>query len=177
MAPEGPGVLYRFVGPRVIAKRGDGVARGTPIASPEDVLRWVTSNNEGRQSQGEAIATFVVNEAGTLLVADRHSEHVACAGNQPVRAAGEMCFVVGGASVTVTRISNQSTGYCPEPECWIGVVAALREAGLEPTEGFDPWCEFRRCPECRAINLLKHGVFECVICSAELPREYNCQAP
>ncbi|MCI0705006.1 MAG: hypothetical protein L0241_28435 [Planctomycetia bacterium] len=55
------------------------------------------------------------------------------------------------------------------------VVAALRAAGLEPTEGFDPMCEFRRCLACGSLNLVKCDVFECNVCEANLPREYNCQ--
>ncbi|MBP3957219.1 hypothetical protein J8F10_18310 [Gemmata sp. G18] len=169
-------MLYHFVGPRAIANRCGPPPRGTPIASPEDVLRWVASNTEGPLVAVEVTVTFVVSEAGTLLIADRHSEHVACAGTRPVRTAGEICFAVHGDAVTVTRISNQSTGYCPEPESWADVVGALRGAGLGPTDGFDPRCEFRRCPKCAALNLVKHAVFECGVCEAELPREYNCQS-
>jgi len=123
--------------------------RGVPVASPEDIVRWINSTDQSPRASNEVTATFVVNDEGTLLTADRHSEHVACAGNRPVRSAGEMCFALDDARVIVTRISNQSTGYCPEPESWAAVVAALRAARLEPTEGFDPRCEFRRCTQMR----------------------------
>jgi len=62
------------------------------------------------------IVTFVIDQSGTLLVADRQSEHVACAGRQPVLSAGEMTFLVSGKVVEMAEVSNQSTGYCPEPE-------------------------------------------------------------
>ncbi len=168
-------MLYHYVGPRGIAERSGFTVRGIPIASPEDVVRWITSTTAAPYASSEVTVTFVVNEEGTLLIADRHSEHVACAGNRPVRSAGEMCLELHGERVTVTRISNQSTGYCPEPESWADVVAALRAGGLEPTEGFDPLCEFRRCLKCAALNLVKCGVFECCVCEAELSKEYNCQ--
>ena len=36
--------------------------------------------------------TFVVDEFATLRIADRSSEHIACAGFRPVMAAGELTF-------------------------------------------------------------------------------------
>jgi hypothetical protein len=172
---EGRAVLYHYVGSRQIAERAGYVVRGTPITSSDDVVRWLTSRGEPPHT--EVTVTFVVNAEGTLLIAERHSEHVACAGNQPVRAAGELRFALEGGRVKVTRASNQSTGYCPEPESWAEVVAALRGAGLEPPEGFDPRCDFRRCVKCGSLNLVKCGVFECCVCEAELPAAYNVQPP
>ena len=159
--------LYRYVGARSIAERSGVIVRGAPVRAPTDLAPWLSAR--------EVTVTFVVTEGGTLLVADRHSEHVACAGNRPVRAAGEMAFARHGGRVVVTRLSNQSTGYCPEPGSWAAVAAALRGAGLEPTDGFDPRCEFRRCVKCRALNLVKGGVFVCAVCEAELPSGYNAQ--
>jgi hypothetical protein len=166
--------LYRFVGSRELANRAGSTVRGAPITAPADVLRWLAAGADPLAA-GEVTVTFVVTEGGVLLVADRHSEHVACAGGGPVRAAGELSFALGAGRVTVTRVSNQSTGYCPEPESWGAVVGALRAAGLEPPAGFDPRCEFRRCAGCGSLNLVKCGVFECAVCGADLPREYNVQ--
>ncbi|AWM38760.1 hypothetical protein GobsT_30400 [Gemmata obscuriglobus] len=160
-------MLYHYVGPRSIAARSGAAVCGVPVSTPTDLLP--------RLSSGNVTVTFVVSAEGTLLVADRHSEHVACAGNRPVRAAGEMCFAIERGRVVVTRVSNQSTGYCPEPDSWDAVADALRAVGLEPTAGFDPRCEFRRCVACGWLNLVKHGVFECVGCRADLPDEYNAQ--
>jgi hypothetical protein len=168
-------MLYRYVGSRGIAERAGSTVRGTPLAAPDDLVQWITAS-EALLPSNEVTVTFVVDEEGRLLIADRHSEHVACAGGRPVRAAGEMCFVLEGAGARVVRVSNQSTGYCPEPESWAEVVVALRGAGLEPPEGFEPRCEFRRCVKCGALNLVKCGVFECGVCAAELPGEYNCQS-
>lgn len=162
-------MLYRYVGSRSVAERCGYTVRGSPVCAPEDFLPWLESS--------EVTVTFVVNEQGALLIADRHSEHVACAGNRPVRAAGEMTFVRDGGRIAITRISNQSTGYCPEPESWDSVVDALQAVGLEPTGGFDPRCEFRRCLKCRSLNLVKDRVFECAVCETALPTEYNAQMP
>ncbi|MBN9120138.1 MAG: hypothetical protein J0I06_13395 [Planctomycetes bacterium] len=166
-------MLYRYVGSCGIARCGSDV-RGTPVTAPADAAKWITSAG-GSRTPAEVTVTFVVTAEGALLVADRHSEHVACAGGRPVRAAGELCLALEGGRVTVTRVSNQSTGYCPEPETWAVVAAALRAAGLEPPDGFDPRCEFRRCEACGALNLVKCGVFECAGCGADLPCEYNAQ--
>ena len=47
-------------------------------------------------------------------LADRHSEHVACAGGGPVLSAGEMFFLLEDSRAAVVEVSNQSTGYWPE---------------------------------------------------------------
>jgi hypothetical protein len=92
-----------------------------------------------------------------------------------VKSAGEMTFGVTGEQVAVAAVSNQSTGYCPEPVSWPAVEAALRSAGLVPPAGFTLACVFRRCVACGTKNLVKNGEFECGVCSADLPVEYNCQ--
>ncbi len=170
MTPISP---YRYVGPKRIADRIRPEPAGVPIRSPEDVRAWVRSTAQ-ELSAGCVTATFVVDAVGVLLVADRRSEHVACAGGQPVRSAGEITFAVGRA-VGVVAVSNQSTGYCPEPESWPAVAATLVAAGLEPPAGFALACEFRRCVGCGSLTLVKGGVFECGVCGAELPAAYNAQ--
>jgi hypothetical protein len=165
--------VYRYVGPKEIAGRTRPVPAGARVLSPQDVLAWV-QNTHQEPSGGRVTATFVVDEAGVLLVADRRSEHIACAGGRLVRSAGELTFAVG-RSVEVVAASNQSTGYCPEPESWPAVAAALALAGLQAPEGFDLACVFRRCPGCSSITLVKGSVFECGVCGAELPARYNVQ--
>jgi hypothetical protein len=167
--------LYRYVGPKQIAERTGSVVRGVPISSPDDVIRWIQSSGQMPDATGSVTATFVVDESGRLLMADRHSEHVACAGGRTVWSAGEIRVAITGGQISVIRVSNQSTGYCPELDSWPEVVAALRAAGLEPPAGFDPACEFRRCVSCGERSLVKDGAFECLLCGAELPAEYNCQ--
>jgi hypothetical protein len=165
---------YRYIGPRRIADRATLAPAGTPIRSASHVFRWARDSDQRPGPDGCVIATFVVDLAGVLLVADRRSEHVACAGRQPVLSAGEITFRVLGP-VEAVAVSNQSTGYCPEPESWPAVAEALSAAGLEPPEGFSPACQFRRCGACDSLTLVKGGVFECGMCGAELPAAYNCQ--
>jgi hypothetical protein len=151
--------MYRYVGPKKIAERVRSAPAGARIESPEDV-----------------VATFIIDEAGWLRIADRRSEHVACAGGKPVRSAGEMTFNVRRGRVSVSWVTNQSTGYCPEPDSWPAVQAALARAGIAAPDGFSQAFEFRRCPQCGSINIVKDGVFECGACSTPLPEEWNLDA-
>ena len=164
--------LYHYVGPRQIAERVVGTT-GVAVGSPADVLAWIAATVQEIRD-GCVIATFVVDAAGVLRIADRRSEHVACAGGGPVRSAGEITFGVG-ESVEVVAVSNQSTGFCPEPESWPAVAAALALAGLVTPEGFAMECTFRRCVGCCSLTLVKDDVFECGACGADLPEAYNCQ--
>jgi len=165
--------LYRYVGPKQIAERIGPEPTGVSIGSPEDVSTWVRDAAQ-ELNAGLVIATFVVDAGGVLLVADRRSEHVACAGGYPVRSAGEITFAVG-RTVEVAEVSNQSTGYCPEPASWPAVAEALSRAGLLAPDGFSLACEFRRCVGCGGLTLVKAGVFECGVCEAKLPTTYNGQ--
>lgn len=165
--------LYHYVGPRHLADRATSGSPGTPICCAQDVLDW-TQDTRQEPAGGCVIATFVVDSSGLLLLADRCSEHVACAGGQPVLAAGEITFAIT-CRVEIVAVSNQSTGYCPEPESWPVVAEALRRAGLVIPDGFSFVCVFRRCPECGGINIVKDGVFECAVCSCELPERCNVQ--
>jgi hypothetical protein len=164
---------YRYIGPKQIAARVLPEQAGFPIHSSDDVRAWIRSSRQELHS-GCVIATFVVDAAGVLRVADRRSEHVACAGGKPVRSAGEMTFAVG-RGVEIAGVSNQSTGYCPEPESWSSVAAALISAGLKSPPDFDRKCVFRTCTACGRINIVKGGSFECGVCAAQLPFAYNCQ--
>lgn len=168
--------LYCYVGPAEIAARRRPELRGTPIRSADDLRGFLAAAADSRAAE---LATFayVVDSDGVLRLGDRRSEHVALAGGGPVQSAGEI-ELVSGRIVEVEGVSNQSTGYCPEPESWPAVVAALARAGLQPPHGaagFSLACVFRRCVKCEAVNLVKEAVFECAMCGAPLPKEYNCQ--
>ena len=140
--------LYHYVGPRDIAERVKGAPSGAAIASAGDVLTWARATGQRPDARGCVIATFVVDAGGVLRLADRRSEHVACAGGGPVQAAGEITLALRDASVEAEAVSNQSTGFCPEPESWPEVQAALR-AGLKPPKGVEPACVFRQCVRVR----------------------------
>ena len=164
---------YRYVGPPEVRARAAGQPAGAIVTSAADVLAWVKASGLAA-GRGEAIpATFVVDAEGRLRVADRHSEHVACAGGGDVLSAGEMFFAIDGCDVRVEAVSNHSTGYCPEPESWPAVEHALDRAGIVHPGGFTSVCVFRRCEACGERNIVKDGWFHCDVCGAKLPEEWN----
>jgi len=167
---------YRYVGPKKIAERARSAPAGVRVESPEDVRRWIRQTGQDLDAAGSVIATFIIDESGWLRIADRRSEHVGCAGGSPVRSAGEMTFTIRRNGVSVTWVTNQSSGYCPEPDSWPAVEAALERAGIAAPDGFSQAFDFRRCPRCGAINIVKDGVFECGACSTPLPVEWNVDA-
>lgn len=165
--------LYQYVGPKAIAERAQSAPAGVRVESPDDVCRWLRLSGQVADAAGYVIATFVIDETGWLRIADRRSEHVACAGSRPAQSAGEITFHINRGKVSVTGVTNQSTGYCPEPESWPAVETALERADFVPPDGFTPAFDFRRCPLCGSINLVKDGNFECEVCSTPLPVEWN----
>jgi hypothetical protein len=164
---------YNYVGPKQIANRVKGPPAGTRIASAADLLLWLRQRIRNPESVDEIIVTFIVDQEGLLWIAERQCEHVACAGGKPVLSAGEMTVSLTGGRISVNRVTNQSTGYCPEPESWSAVQTALTHAGFRAPDGFDPALQFRRCESCGTINIIKDGVFECSVCQESLPAEWN----
>jgi hypothetical protein len=154
---------YVYVGPAEIRDRVAGVPAGSPIRTATDLLPF---------AHGEPM-TFVVDEGGVLRVAERRSEHVACAAGGNVLSAGELIAVRGDAGPRIVEISNQSTGYCPEPESWPSVATALDAAGIGHPGRFTYEARFRRCPRCGERNLVKEQWFECALCGEALPRSWN----
>jgi hypothetical protein len=157
---------YVYVGPDEIRARV--APSGTPIASLADLRAWVEAHADDRET-GTVPATFTVQVDGTLRLAPRRSEHVACAGGEPVLAAGELFLL----AKSVAGASNQSTGYCPEPACWAALAAALDRAGIPHPGKLTIEVRFRRCPSCGERNLIKDDWFACAICDADLPAEWN----
>src|SRR6266700_3873115 len=94
--------MYRYVGPKKIAERAPPVPAGIRVESSEDVRRWIRQTGQDLDAAGSVTATFIIDESGGLRIADRRSEHVACAGGRPVRSAGEMTFTVRTTEVSVT---------------------------------------------------------------------------
>lgn len=165
--------LYRYVGPDETRGRAEGSTPGTEIAAAEDLRAFVGAH-------GPTPLTFVVGEHGELRVAVRGAEHVACAGpgsaGAParVRAAGELWVRAEGASgARVEGASNQSTGYCPEPESFAALGAALDRAGIAHPGCYTEPIVFRRCTACGERNLVKEGWFVCALCDAALPAAWN----
>jgi hypothetical protein len=163
--------MYKYVGPAEILARRRSAPKGVSIKNSIDLRDWTKATVQGRAS--EVVATYVIDKDGNFLIADRRSEHVACAGGGLVRAAGEMTFNVDGDEISVIEVSNQSTGYCPEPESWPQVVVALDRIPLAHPGRFTLEIVFRRCNSCSQINVVKDNWFVCVFCGKELPTQWN----
>ena len=158
--------LYHYVGPDEIRARVAPI--GSAISSLAELRAWVTANAADAE-EGVVPATYTVLADGTLRIAPRRSEHVACAGGGPVLAAGELFLTAR----RVDGASNQSTGFCPEPSCWSALAAALDRAGVPHPGRFTIEVTFRKCPACGERNLVKDDWFSCAICDAELPFDWN----
>jgi hypothetical protein len=145
-------------------------SEGQLIGSPDDFAAWLTTCSQDELAEP---FTFVIDLNGTLRLAPRRSEHVACAGGAPVLSAGEITFLHDQGHWTVSEVSNQSTGYCPDIASWHAVNDALDRADLEHPSHFTDPVTFRRCPQCHERNLVKDDFFICAICGAELPQTWN----
>lgn len=154
---------YGYVGPDAIRAAVAMTAPGFHIRSSRDLEPF---------ANGQPV-TFVVTPDGALRVAERRSEHVACAGGGDVLSAGELSAVVRKEGCRVLEVSNQSTGYCPEPESWPAVARALDQAGIRHPGHFTFEAVFRRCPSCGERNLVKDRWFHCALCEASLPATWN----
>ena len=108
-----------------------------------------------------------------LRLAPRRSEHVDCAAGQHVLAAGEVLFARDGGGWCVSEISNQSTGYCPDPDSWPAVAMALDRIGPAHPGDFTHKVIFRRCPACGQLNIVRDGHFACAVCDGDLPAHWN----
>jgi hypothetical protein len=165
--------LYQYVGPVEIKERVTHAAAGPRIESVMDVAAWIRSTGQKPNAEGCVAVTFVIDEDGFLRVGDRGAEHIACSGGKPVLSAGEMFFLVTRDEPKVAEVSNQSTGFCPEPTSWPVVAEALDRIGIRHPGRFTHEIVFRRCPSCEERNIVKDGWYSCGVCSAELPAEWN----
>ncbi len=162
---------YKYVGPHEIQAQVASGPKGHTIACIGDLFDWMRSTNIGHS--GELTVTFIINLNGDLCVADWRSEHVACAGGKNVLAAGEMTFEYDRESIRIEAVTNQSTGYCPEPESWTAVETALNQIGIVHPGKYTTAMIFRRCESCGQKNLVKDEWFYCLVCNGELPLSWN----
>jgi hypothetical protein len=168
--------LYGYVGPEEIRRSSSGKAGGDLIEGPLSVLAWAARTGQEPNLEGLVRSTYVVDEAGRLRVADYGSEHVACALGGRVLAAGVAWFDLTPGSVSVERIDNQSTGYCPEPACWPAVEMALDQAGIAHPGRFTTELTFRLCTACGQRNVVRDEWYQCAVCDAELSPTWNFEA-
>ncbi|MGW5667046.1 hypothetical protein [Micromonospora sp. NPDC003776] len=162
------GRRYRYVGPADVRTSVAEAPEGCPIRSPADLDAYLAAADPRDRDEP---FTYVVDPAGTLRLAPRRSEHVACAGGGEVLGAGEITFAGERGGWVVIEVSNQSTGYCPEPASWAAVAGALDRAGIGRPEGFTVAVVFRRCLDCGERNLVRDDDYTCALCGAELPED------
>jgi hypothetical protein len=165
--------LYHYVGPEEVRRKAAGAPPGLPVLLAGDLEGWLRTAGQRPNREGLLAVTFIVDRQGDLRVADRRSEHVACAAGGPVLSAGEMFFRLTGAGPEVAEVSNQSTGYCPEPASWPAVAAALDRLGLPHPGRFTQEVTFRRCAACGQRNVVRDGWLACGVCGADLPADWN----
>src|SRR6266568_3539461 len=157
---------YRYAGPAVLAERarpGPGVIT---VTSARVLALWLAARPAGELREP---FTFVVSLDGK----PRRSAHVDCAAGQPVLAAGEVLFARDGTGWSVSEISNQSTGYCPDPDSWPALAMALDHIGLAHTGDFTHKVVFRRCPACGQLNIVRDGDFACAVCDSALSAHWD----
>jgi hypothetical protein len=114
------------------------------------------------------VVGFVVGTDGALRPAPRRSEHVACAGGEPVLGAGEISLTREAGRRVVGDVGNHSTGYRPDISSWPAVAQALRRAGLDRPSGFTHEVALRRCPGRRAHSIVREDDFVCVFRGTDL---------
>ena len=73
---------------------------GKRIQSVSELSDWIAQTKKEPNVRELIPATFVIDVEGYLRVADRHSEHIACTGGQPVLSAGEIFFIYGEVRTT-----------------------------------------------------------------------------
>jgi hypothetical protein len=139
------------------------------ITAQGDVVNWLRN----RFDPESFTATFIIDVNEQLWIADQRSEHIVCARGEAVLAAGEITFTIDQGIVRVVEITNQSTGYCPEPESWDVVAAVLDQTGMQHPRIFTMICVFRRCITCSTTNIIKEELYECAVCGSPLSRTWN----
>jgi hypothetical protein len=160
---------FRYVGP--VELRCLAVAAETVVAdAPAALAGWLAGRDPRELAEP---LTFVVALDGVLRLAPRRSEHVALAGGRDVLAAGEMTLAPSGYGWYVAEVTNQSTGYCPDPGSWPAVAKALDRVGVQHPGDFTNKIVFRRCPTCGERNIVRDNDFTCALCNSPLPAEWN----
>ncbi|MEO1762594.1 MAG: hypothetical protein AAFR83_11615 [Cyanobacteria bacterium J06629_18] len=165
--------MYKYVGSDEIRENTAHLPAGKKVLSINDIDNWIRETKQQPDSYGLIAATFVIDCEGSLRIADRCYEHIACAGGEPVFSAGEIFFQKSKSGLEIVEITNQSTGFCPQPESWKDVVKALSFINILHPSSFTTEFIFRRCCACHQVNIVKDDSFICCVCAAKLPQIWN----
>lgn len=169
--------LYDYVGPASVRASACFDTPRHQVSDGAALNAWAQSHQLINGREHCVTFTYVVLPPARLFVADRHSEHVACARGDKVLTAGEITFERTGSRWVVFETSNLSTGYCPESSSWHILNEALQAAGFAPVDGFTNPFEFRYCSQCQQTCVIKDDVYECPSCLTVLPENWNYEAP
>ena len=145
------------------------------LVSARSILDWIKLYKPPRNPDKTVTLTFIVDLEGAMWINDRHSEHVFCANGGDVLSAGEITFEINEHEYTaqIEATTNQSTGYCPQPESYEAVKSAIEATGIEHPPSFTTEFVFRLCNHCNTINILKDDWFYCGVCDRELDEFWN----
>ncbi len=157
---------YPYIGPPERRELGDLPCARQCVVNARNILDWIGQTHPKQHITHTITATFIVDIAGYLWIADRHYEHVACAQGQSVLSAGEITFAQEDG-LEITALSNQSTGYCPHVKTWPAVARALSRAQLTFPATWTLACTFARCTQCHTLHLIKHESWICAVCNAD----------
>lgn len=160
---------YTYVGPPELRNHRAG-ADAVAVDTATTLMCWLAGRDRGELTEP---FTFVVALNGTLRLAPRRSEHVALADGHDVLAAGEIAFTPTVSDCYVVAVTNQSTGYCPDPDSWPAVRDALDRLGVRHRDDFTDKVMFRRCPACGERNVVRDNDFTCAQCDSNLPARWN----
>jgi hypothetical protein len=163
---------YKYIGSKDLRDKVPEKPERYAIQSLDDILEWIHSTKQ-RLEDGQVIATFIIDTHKTLYINDRRSEHVLCAAGQNVLSAGEITFYIEEKSIEVVEVTNQSTGYCPEPESWVVVDEVLNKLHILHPPDFTLKFIFRQCEKCQTKNIVKNEWFFCGVCDAPLSESWN----
>lgn len=161
---------YRYVGPAELNGQGTAAVDAVAVDTTASLDGWLAQRD--REDVIEPF-TFVVALDGMLRLAPRRSEHVALAEGQDVLAAGETRFAPAETGWRVAEVTNQSTGYCPDPDSWPAVARALDRLDVPHPGTFTDQVIFRRCPACGERNIVRDDDFTCALCDGRLPVRWN----
>ncbi|WP_009964699.1 hypothetical protein [Verrucomicrobium spinosum] len=165
--------IYPYVGPAAIKEKVNMAAPRHEVTTADGLMKWALDAGYFSPGTPSEVFTYTVLSGHHLFIADRHSEHIACARGAPVECAGEIAFRRSKTGLVIEEASNLSTGYCPESSAWVALDLALKAAGFPGVQGFTTAFEFRYCQRCLQTCVIKDEVYECPSCLEPLPAEWN----
>lgn len=168
------GRLFPYRGPSRLVPASGARPAGVVVETALQFADLADDPSQERLGDGSVAFTYVVDQSNSLRVANRRSEHVVCAGGEPVLAAGELFVTPGRKGSWVVRASNFSNGYMPSEDSFMALKLALERARLPAPKGFDPAIAYRYCGRCMEAVIAETGA--CRVCQAALALKWDLDA-